>query len=276
MIRILITNGWSWYNKGDAAIIITMGEALRRYLPDSNISILSFSNEVDSSKYKKYHINVKRGLRFIRNRRRSKVLKLLVVLNRMLGHFIWAISYRFFKKNFKRLMGEGAETLDEYVNADVIISCGGEVLFGKPNYFLLNLYEIFLGKLLLKPVIIYSQSIGPFRKKMHKSIIKFFLNRADIITVRERISLKYLREIGVNKPPIFLTADSAFLLRPVSREKAKRLLLEEGVYKEDRLLVGMTLRQWHFPELKDPTDKFDNYVRIMQELLIIWSMTLAP
>ena len=50
MTKILITNAWSWYNKGDAAIVITMADALRKYIPAAEICILSHTTEIDRFK----------------------------------------------------------------------------------------------------------------------------------------------------------------------------------------------------------------------------------
>ena len=45
-------------------------------------------------------------------------------------------------------------------------------------------------------------------------IAKFLLKRMALITLRERISKQHLEELGITNVPIYLTADSAFLLEP--------------------------------------------------------------
>ena len=168
MTKILITNAWSWYNKGDAAIVITMADALRKYIPAAEICILSHTTEIDRLKYKKYGIKVLEGLRFPKSNKRWRVAKGLDMFSRLCRHSLWAISYRFLNKDIKYLKGEEVKILEEYANADIIISCGGEVIWGGSLYIFFNLYEIFLGKLLGKPVVIYSQSLGPFRGVISK------------------------------------------------------------------------------------------------------------
>jgi len=266
MTKILITNAWSWYNKGDAAIVITMADALKKYISDAEISILSYTTEIDSLKYKKYGIKVLPGLRFQKSNKRWRIAKWLDMFDQLCRHCLWALSYRFLNKDIKYLKGKEAKILDEYANADIIVSCGGEVIWGSSLYIFFNLYEIFLGKLLGKPVVIYAQSIGPFNSKLSKILTKFFLNKADLITVREEISLKYLQMIGVNKPPIFVTADSAFLLQPISPQKSEELLMKEGI-DLTKTCIGITLRRWIFPNSIDPEAKFKAYVTEISKIV---------
>jgi len=96
-----------------------------------------------------------------------------------------------------------------------------------------------MGILLGKPIVIYSQSIGPF-KPMTMPLARLCLNRADLIIVRERITKSYLKRIGVNRPPIYLTADTAFLLEPAPHEKVRSILLKEGIRKNNDPLVGIS------------------------------------
>lgn len=266
MTKILITNAWSWYNKGDAAIVITMADALRKYIPAAEICILSHTTEIDRLKYKKYGIKVLEGLRFPKSNKRWRVAKGLDMFSRLCRHSLWAISYRFLNKDIKYLKGEEVKILEEYANADIIISCGGEVIWGGSLYIFFNLYEIFLGKLLGKPVVIYSQSLGPFRGVISKILAKFFLNKADLITLREEISLRYLQMIGVNKLSIFITADSAFLLQPILPQKSKELLMKEGINLQ-KTHVGITLRHWIFPNSINPEAKFKAYITEISKIV---------
>jgi polysaccharide pyruvyl transferase WcaK-like protein len=40
-MKILITNAYTWYNKGDAAILIGMFKAIRVFIPEAEITVLS-------------------------------------------------------------------------------------------------------------------------------------------------------------------------------------------------------------------------------------------
>jgi polysaccharide pyruvyl transferase WcaK-like protein len=40
MTKILINNAYTWYNKGNAAILIGMFQAIRKYFPNAKITII--------------------------------------------------------------------------------------------------------------------------------------------------------------------------------------------------------------------------------------------
>jgi colanic acid/amylovoran biosynthesis protein len=102
-----------------------------------------------------------------------------------------------------------------------------------------HLFPILIGMSLQKPVVLYAQTIGPFR--IMGPIVKPVLNKAALITVRESISRDYLRKIDIAKPCIHLTADSAFLLEPAGEERLKEIMLGEGIDEDDGPIIGMTL-----------------------------------
>ena len=62
-----------------------------------------------------------------------------------------------------------------------------------------------------KKVMLYANGIGPIKKENYRITGKI-LNKVDVITLRESLSLNELKNIGVAKPKIILTADSAFNL----------------------------------------------------------------
>ena len=229
-------------------------------MPDAEITILSYTTEVDSLKFEKYGIKVLPGLRFSQSNHKWKIAKGITMLNPWLRRGLWAISYRLLKRDIRWLKGNEVQILNKYTESDVIVSCGGEVIWGNADYILFNLLEIFPGKLINKPVIIYAHSIGSFNSKLAELIARLFLNRADLITLRESISEEYLQAIKVNRPPIIVTADPAFLLQPVSSQTAKALLAEERIDLK-KMSIGLNLRHWSFPETVNPQAKHKVYVK---------------
>lgn len=59
-------------------------------------------------------------------------------------------------------------------------------------------------------------------------MVRYLLNRVVLITVRDEISIKNINKLGVKKP-VFLTADPAFLLNPITEEKVKIILSNEKI-----------------------------------------------
>jgi colanic acid/amylovoran biosynthesis protein len=265
--KILLINGTAWLNKGDAAIAITTIGALRTFIPDVNICMLSPSSRMDGLKYKKYNIITKDNLvnRFLQRNRKTKIGRIFDFLDQLCRWSLWAVFYRFLNTDIEYLKGDEADTLNEYTDADIIVSRGGDILNDIGYSPMFQLYEIFLGELLNKPVVIYAHSIGPFERKFTKFINRFVLNRVSLITLREEVSYDCLRRLGVNKPPILVTADSAFLLQPISSKNARNLMFEDGVYLCNRNLIGLTVRRWFF--LEENIEKFNEYKKIMAKVI---------
>lgn len=106
-------------------------------------------------------------------------------------------------------------------NVDIIISVGGDIytiptyLREKKKYPYYNRLVEF-GNIALKQnkkMIIYGASIGPFGK-YQKAIMyyKSHLARMDLIVVREKSTMQYLKKIGISSNVVF-SPDPAFSLR---------------------------------------------------------------
>ncbi|MCK4251004.1 polysaccharide pyruvyl transferase family protein [candidate division WOR-3 bacterium] len=160
--------------------------------------------------------------------------------------------------------------LREYYNADIVLNTGGDVLTEEYGFPFAHFVNLLFAILLDKPVVICAESLGPYKKRWNKFIAKFVFNRTKLITLREERSLKHLQEIGVNKPPIYTTADVAFVLEPASDERIKEILAKEGI-KEYAPLIGISVSKiisnYGFPELKSRKDKYNEYVKLMLKVI---------
>jgi len=134
----------------------------------------------------------------------------------------------------------------ELRNADLLISGGGGLLQDITGPFSIIYYLgiVLMAKMLSKPVIFYAQGIGPVRTVVGKFLIKLIGNRVDLITVRDADSRLELFDLGVNRPPVYVTADPALGLDPgeIDRWAGRRILVEMGL--GERPLVGISVRCW--------------------------------
>lgn len=179
---------------------------------------------------------------------------------------LWAMLHRF-GLNVNRSFC--SKKLQEYYDADIILNTGGDCLtedYGSP---FLHFGNLLFAILLDKPVIICGESIGPFKNRWNKLVAKFVFNRTKLITLREERSLKHLYGIGVNKPPIHVTADVAFTLETASDQRINEILVKEGI-KEHRPLVGISVSKiisnYGFPAIKNPKDKYNEYVKLVSKV----------
>lgn len=131
--------------------------------------------------------------------------------------------------------------------SDLFLSGGGGLLqdaTGRGLSIFYYLALVLLARLFGKPVVIYAQGIGPVRRLLNKRLVRFALNRATLVTVRDEGSAKLLMDLGVRRPPVHVTADPAFLLAPADNPSPalSDFLLQ---LPADNPVIGVSVRPWH-------------------------------
>ncbi|MCL6584921.1 MAG: polysaccharide pyruvyl transferase family protein [Anoxybacillus sp.] len=247
-MNILIVNAHSSRNKGDAGIILSMIDSLRKNIPNCNIKIKSRFPEIDTNAY---DVSVAPCVANVSiDPKESKFLKLLSAI-----------------KLLTLLRGNtiNIPESEDYEWADVVVSCGGGFLLshGFSTALLQHLVQIKVALDYKKPVIIYSQSIGPFYSRFMRKISKLILDKVTKIYIREEISQQWLERIGCQNKEIALVPDSAFCLEmePSSRVD---FLFESIKQQHDGPYIGMTVRDWNFPEVDNKAyyrKKYINSIR---------------
>ncbi len=117
------------------------------------------------------------------------------------------------------------------------------------QYYLSN---IALAKLCGNRVLMYGCGIGPVSMKKNRRLAGKIIDRyADVITLRDPQSERELRDMGVTRPDIRLTADPALLLNPAAEDKVQSFLLSQGM-EPDQRYVMFVLRPWDGVEDKLP------------------------
>lgn len=117
------------------------------------------------------------------------------------------------------------------------------------QYYLSN---IALAKLRGNRVLMYGCGIGPVSSaKNRRSAGKIIDRYADVITLRDPHSEEELRDMGVKKPEICVTADPALLLEPASDERIERFMLAQGMDPAGKYAM-FVLRPWKGVEDKLP------------------------
>lgn len=111
-------------------------------------------------------------------------------------------------------------------------------------------------------VMLYGCGVGPIDKPRNRKRAKKILNRyVDVISVRDRYSLEFLKELGVTKPKICLTADPALSL-DTSAEQTMHNYLRRCGLREDENYMMLSVRPWHgFEERIDDIVKAVEYAR---------------
>jgi polysaccharide pyruvyl transferase CsaB len=103
---------------------------------------------------------------------------------------------------------------------------------------------IWIAKKMNLKVMFYANGIGPLNKNANKDITRKILNRVDVITLREELSLQELKNLNIDGPETYITADPAFTVRPASDNEVDELFEKEGIDMQGPY-VGFSVRKWH-------------------------------
>jgi len=248
--KILITDHYP-LNKGIVAVLIAIINSLKRFVPNAEFTVLSYSPEV-TPRFNKVKI-LPPLIKLEPSEGLPKLINMLRLFYIIIVSTTWAIlqkvSCAFANFIIKGLNIEKKEILQEYAKSSLILSAGGilDPACGMSGLGILTqFYSAFIAKLLGKPFMIYAYSVLPFK---HLSWKRFFFklvslvswNKADLITLRDDLSRRALQDLGVTKPATYVTADPALLLDSEKQERVNEILFQEGVVStEGRPLIGMT------------------------------------
>ncbi len=229
-VNILIVGHDSFENKGCEALVITTTKLLGDAFQGANCKCFSWDPEYDAERFQRQSDAVCEFIRhgfttgefslrnklwlFLRGRLSIKTERLLWVPK----YFYAALSW-----------------------ADIVVVSGGDILadYGAEtvrHYF----FPVAVAQALNKPVYIFAQSISRYNDDALRRFCVRYLNKAALITVREEITYKYVRELGI-VAPCYQTADPAFLLDVCSQERIDEIRKAEGIVDRGRPTIGFSV-----------------------------------
>lgn len=128
---------------------------------------------------------------------------------------------------------------------DALLSGGGSLLQDRTSTrsILYYLSVIRAAQLLGKPVMLYANGIGPVQKPGNRKRVRRAVERAAVVTLRDHSSAQELREMGVERPDLHVTADPVFHLEPAGEERSRELLRRAGLGAA-RPFVAVSVREW--------------------------------
>ncbi len=130
---------------------------------------------------------------------------------------------------------------------DLLISGGGSLLQDVTGVKSLGYYlgVITLARMLGRPVFFYAQGIGPVNSGLGRQLMRAVVNGVQAVTVRDEQSKQDLLAMGVNRPPITVTADPvlSWQVSPAEREQGKEILAGLGI-ESGRPVLGVSVRRW--------------------------------
>ena len=130
--------------------------------------------------------------------------------------------------------------------ADLLLGNGGSYFQDLTSKRSLLYYSalILMAKLLKVRVFLYGQGVGPLRSGIGKFIAGRVLSMADLITVRDRLSIVALAELNVRNPEIHFTAEPLLASNGVEALLIKEYW--EQREKGKRFKLGLIIRDYKF------------------------------
>lgn len=259
--KITITNAYTWYNKGDAGILLAIIDTLKKLYNSVEFNVLSFTPDVDRIHYcddssvKEVYSNVLNPHPY----KKGKVGKTIAIIKLFFKMIMIQFGLTFFRKKTVNKH----DNLKALQDSDIIIVCGGGFLGGKKFDSLMHLYQIYVNTLVGKPVYIMGTSIEPIKNKIIKHFTDKILKKVDFVFARERITKEYLQNV-LPKEKYIQIPDMAFMLDNIER----KFEFVEKLKNDKKILIGITVRNWNFPNVENKSKAMENYINSIRDFMI--------
>jgi polysaccharide pyruvyl transferase WcaK-like protein len=252
-MRILVVDAFERGNRGDAALLSVLLRQGAQAYNGAELAIAGFENpqlwpEFDGvpnlGSIRRYvgEEDISRGRRVLR-----KLLTLAITLAATTR-----LSRRLLLAAAGMLPTEVRRELRAVAGADLVVALGGGYLNARDDFasdlsvFFL-LLPLWLAQRFGVPVVAAPQSYGPFPRSRQRWMVRQVLSNAEVVVVREDISVRRLHEAGVDPGRLVRGVDSAFAFTSGS---ARRWRCELDVPTEATLVV-VTARQWLAAEAQE-------------------------
>lgn len=242
-MKILLLNVHSALNLGDHGIMHSTLQTLRGQFPGAEITVaandpLSWRAPVDplrafgpsvlgSFTSWVYRLDQARW-----HRRPGAMLRHALLLT------CAALGYRLFHGRLRWGSAEQKQLLTAYYEADVVLSCGGGNFYADrllSPFLFWALMALIFAVALGKRVVMLPQSFGPIRGRAQRTLLRWVLDHAQAVMVREPWSAHFITEQLHARTPVVEHPDLAFgLAAPATAPRPARRTPQIGVTILDR------------------------------------------
>lgn len=262
MKKITITNAYTWYNKGDAGILLGTVNTLKKIYGEENIEIdvLSFTPEEDKKRYceDKCIKNVYSNVLNPHPYKHTKLGKIVAIIKLIIRVVYLMLMIKFaLKKLVKK-----EESFKTLASSDMLVVCGGGFLGGRKIDSLMHVFQMYVNTKFGIPIYVMGTSIEPMKNKIVKKFTDNVLKKMDHIFAREIITYDYLKLV-VPIERVSLIPDMAFMLE----DKKQEFEVVKELRKKSSAIYGLTVRQWNFPNSNNPTLLMNNYIKSIKECI---------
>jgi colanic acid/amylovoran biosynthesis protein len=264
MTRVVISNVFGSFNRGDALLVEALHDSLREAFGEEAV-LEGIAHFPDLEREHLPDVTWHRppGRSYARNgvvRKLQNAWRVaFVILYALLGAPRW----------FPRLAPrDQLSAVDALKNADLVVSCAGGFLIDTNLSVLGNITQLAIAHRFGKPVIIAPQTIGPIRRKWIRPLLKAVLMRCAVICSREQYTYDFLINLGIPAAKIRALTDLALYHRRADPAAGRRILGELG-FAPDEPFLGVSVVNWSFPRSDDPPASkaiyFEQMVWVLRE-----------
>ena len=245
---ILITHAFSLEQKGDSALLAGTISQMRKAFPGARIEAQIMGHTTASQEYK--NAPVMESVIYIATVPDINKLFRLFRMGYVLAiTLLWAWIVRFTGRSFRLGMSPVMyRSCQAIYLADLVVPVAGGYLAGAPGFgetlnMVFIVLPLWLAHIIRKPVVHFSQSIGPFSNRLQRWLVQGPLRRARLVITRESVSTDFALGLGVDPGRLEQSIDAGFLFEP---EKNFRMLdVLDGPERRDveKSLVGITSKK---------------------------------
>jgi colanic acid/amylovoran biosynthesis protein len=274
-IRIFCPGGYTWVNKGDAALGLAMLQWLREIFVAPRISVMTFTPEEDARLYEvpTFGMPIRRQRRVFREIHRigrylpgdswlvpAMTMAWVDLVTALL--VAWARLPETMRNRTRRLLPRHVRVVvEELERADLIVAFPGGYLLApreQDDWWLLHMPTFAVAHALGKPMILSPCSIGPFVPRYRKRV-KRYLKWFDLIMLRERLSERFVVDVlGVDPARLTVSPDLALLLEAPTQSDPDVVAALGGAVDSGGLLA-VSVRNHTFPGHPDPDEMSRRY-----------------
>lgn len=255
-MKILITNTVA-LNGGDAAILLAIIDLLRNQF-GKNTEFILYDNQPEiAERYyptltfrKQLYLQATAlpALKYLGQSLVGRRLRQLVQL--VLQQGMWFHRYRFYlaawcQSHHLQAISQGLLNREEwcdlnhYTSADLIVTTGGTYLVEKYS-LAARIFDFQISLLLQKPLVFYTQSLGPFANPSNRAKLRRIFDRALLILLRDEASLRHLQALDVQGKHAHVSSDVVFALQPPEEAQGT-----SSSSARTRPHIAISVRYWH-------------------------------
>jgi colanic acid/amylovoran biosynthesis protein len=247
-INIVITNVFGPLNRGDHELFGTLLKVLQR--PNTKISAIARDPELCAKFFPDVEFYDQLGKAATGLIIFQLVRRIIYLILAILSVYVPALKYAL--PESQRL------AIEKIREADIIIGCPGGFLEDSRFSLYPQLVQLLIPVLLQRKLILAPMSIGPIQYWLPRVILKFILQRADRIYVREEVSKSFCASLNSES---IVSNDLAFLNFKELTEKHTINQSQQPEY------IAATIIDWSFYSSQNPGIEKQKYNQRIIDLL---------